>query len=99
MKKEHSDQIILKAIQVFGVKSQFEKADEECIELSLAIKRFLSKRPNAMDNLIEEIADAEIMIDQLKIMIEKNAEIELMKEFKLLRLEKKLNEINYEMHE
>lgn len=59
-------QVLLDAIKTLGVRSQFTKALEELTELNLAILHCMDGRDN-YDNLLEEIVDAEIMIDQLKI--------------------------------
>ena len=59
-----------KAIEKFGKSGQFDMAQEEATELALAIRRYNRLGHDAgIDNLLEEIADTEIMIEQLKLML------------------------------
>lgn len=62
-------------------------AMEECSELIQAISKYLRGRET---NLEEEIADVEIMLEQLKIMCNES-QVEVIKESKLNRLEQRLN--------
>ena len=98
MKKEKREELYQKAIEKWGVVSQIEMLNEESIELALAVRKFLrnNKIPeyeftNAT-NLIEEMADVEIMMEQLCYIYPsfKN-QIQEVKDFKLQRLEKKIN--------
>lgn len=98
MKKEKREELYQKAIEKWGVKAQIEMLNEESIELALAVRKFLrnNKIPeyeftNAT-NLIEEMADVEIMMEQLCYIYPsfKN-QIQEVKDFKLQRLEKRIN--------
>ena len=56
-----------KVIEKYGVEHQSRQAMEECAELIQAINKILRyPTPAARAHLIEEIADVEIMIEQLK---------------------------------
>ena len=57
-------EILTAAIRTFGEKSQEGVAVEECAELIQAISHKHRGREN---NIAEEIADVEIMLEQLKI--------------------------------
>lgn len=94
-------QLYKKAIVRFGVKSRLGKALEEFCEASAAITRFLS-RPEGhssgqiRDSLFEELADASIMVEQLKVLFADQTDtrgrsIAQIQEEKLARLEKLMN--------
>lgn len=59
-------------IEFYGKEAQARQAMEECAELIQAINKRLRYPDNdkALDGLYEEIADVEIMIDQLRIMFD-----------------------------
>ena len=65
-------QVFTKAIHTFGINEQYMKAIEEASEFIRALSRFsTSKTPEIghgdFENLIEEMADLEIMLDQVQI--------------------------------
>ena len=63
------NEIYKKAIETYGEREQSAVAMEECGELIRAINKYHRKDSNEnRKNLIEEIADVQIMIEQLKIM-------------------------------
>ena len=98
MKKEKREELYQKAIEKWGVVSQIEMLNEESIELALAVRKFLRNNKNPeyeftnATNLIEEIVDVEIMMEQLCYIYPsfKN-QIQEVKDFKLQRLEKRIN--------
>ena len=57
-------EILTAAIRTFGEKAQEDVAIEECSELIQAISH---KHRGREHNIAEEIADVEIMLEQLKI--------------------------------
>lgn len=93
--------ILDKAIEKYG-ELQLVKASEECCELAQALNKYYCMRQadgefNPMaslglkTNIIEEIADVEIMIEQVKRLLAiKNRDVELIKEDKIERLGEKL---------
>jgi len=97
-----SENLYQRAIDVFGKEVQMDMCEEELAELILALKKFkrdktLSKH-KSIDNLLEEIADVEIMLRQLKILLPRcyylfNVEmgIEENKTYKLERLKERLD--------
>ena len=76
-----------KAIERFGATQQEIVAIEECSELIQAITH---KHRGRKHNLAEEIADVEIMLEQLKIINGCPLTVEAIKYLKLERLRKRL---------
>ena len=60
------DPIYELAIETFGIPSRIEKSVEEAIELTSALEE-RRKNKNTVFDLVDEIADVEIMIAQLRI--------------------------------
>lgn len=84
------ENILYKTIKFYGEDSQYSQAQEELAELIVAISK-VKRGFNARENLVEEIADVEIMLEQLKIMLQIEAtEIDSIKDMKLLRLAKRM---------
>lgn len=86
----------LKLIQIanyYGKETQLRQAQEELFELGLAISKSL-KTGEITDNLIEEIADVENMIEQIKLFmndVHLNV-LELKKEAKIIRQLERIEE-------
>lgn len=82
--------IIDKAIHTWGEDAQLNCAVEELAELIQAITKHKRGYDN-YENIVEEIADVRIMIEQLiKICDIKEQEIQEVEEYKLKRLQKRL---------
>jgi len=88
-----------KAIKKWGQYAQMDIMAEECAELIKAVMK-LRGYPNrqiVVDDLLEEMADVEIMLEQLKIIFNykySNDAVDMFKDTKrrkLERLEKQLN--------
>ena len=73
------------AVEEFGKKAQVLKLVEECGELITACMHMLSCRPDAILNLVEEIADVEIMCTQMRTIVG-DAGVDAAKKYKLDRL-------------
>lgn len=87
MSSVEKERIYYKARQKWGREAQRDMVIEECAELIKAIckkKRFPNQK-EIQDNLVEEIADVEIMLEQLKLDI-CDSKFDLIKEEKLSRL-------------
>ena len=80
-------QILNEAIFVFGERKQELKAIEELGELIVAISHKYFDREH---NIPEEIADVEIMLEQLKIINNCASEVEEIRKAKVERLEDKI---------
>lgn len=91
------DRIMRQAIETYGVQAQCDVAIEEMSEPTKAIMKIrrvandYEKTQSALDNLLEEIADVDIMIDQLKIMWGPK-QVEEYRHYKLERLERRLKD-------
>lgn len=86
-----SDKVILhNAIDFYGSSVQELKAIEELSELIRAIARartcYVEERDTALENLAEEMADVEIMLEQLKIINNNRDKIKTWRSIKLGRL-------------
>ena len=82
--------ILTAAIKVFGEKPQEEVAIEEMAELIQAISH---KHRGRKNNIAEEIADVEIMIEQLKVINGCTDDVQKIRNEKVIRLyEKVFNE-------
>lgn len=82
-----STKLYKKVIQAYGKSAQMIVAMEECSELIQAISKKLRGRET---NVEEEIADVEIMLEQLRLMSDSSL-VDKIKEEKLQRLEQRLN--------
>lgn len=81
------NQIYTMAIRVYGEYHQECLAIEECAELIQAINHKHRGRDN---NIAEEIADVEIMLEQLKIINDCQKEVEKIHKQKIERLYQKV---------
>jgi hypothetical protein len=62
---------------------------EECAELIVAANKWRRQEPGAIDAAIEELADVEIMCDQMRLVLDER-KIAAVKETKLRRLAERL---------
>lgn len=84
------ERIIERAIKKYGTDSQLNVAIEELSELTKEICKHKRNSSNR-ERIIEEIADVEIMLEQLKLIFEiTEQEIGLQRYMKLKRLKIKL---------
>ena len=81
--------VYIEAIKKYGEQAQEGVAQEECAELIQAISK---KHRGKKHNIAEEIADVEIMLEQLKIINDCFCDVESIKQEKVSRLEKRLQE-------
>ena len=100
MELKERNEAYLKAIKKWGVKAQLEMAQEEATELALAIRKQIRKNDDvSFSNLVEEIADVEIMIEQITLMhndLGFRQMVDSQKSFKIKRLLKRLDEGSFE---
>ena len=93
-----SKEILQKAINTYGLENQMIKTVEEFSELSQALCKSLIRLNytkekislESVDNIFEEMADVEIMLEQCKIMFQCDKEVNKWKQKKIERLEKRL---------
>lgn len=81
--------VYIEAIKKYGEQAQEGVAQEECAELIQAISK---KHRGKKHNIAEEIADVEIMLEQIKIINDCFCDVENIKQEKVARLEKRLEE-------
>lgn len=86
--------ILLEAINTFGLDSQRMMMIEEMSELTKAISKFyrakdIEEEAAAVESIKEEIADVQIVLDQMKIIFGDTVANE---NYKLRRLEKRISE-------
>ena len=79
----NENEILTAAIKTFGEKHQERVAIEECAELITAISH---KHRGREHNIAEEIADVEIMLEQLKIINNCSEEVAKIHKQKIERL-------------
>lgn len=83
--------ILTEAIQKFGKRIQFVVAIEELSELTKELTKNLRGADN-VGSIVEEIADVEIVLDQLKLMLFAFDAVRNVRDFKLKRLEERIME-------
>lgn len=91
------EEVYQQAILKWGSRSQLEMAQEEATELALAIRKYIRNDDDAsFAKMIDEIADVEIMIEQIEFLHGESANmrgmIDHQKEYKIQRLHKRLNQ-------
>lgn len=81
-----------KILKKFGKKRQWLKLSEEMIELLKSIIAYECRYESDTSNIIEEIADVEIMLDQMKRAYKiKCKDIKRIKKFKIKRTHRRYN--------
>ena len=75
----------------WGIKAQLDVAIEELSELIKEICKFKRGFENR-EHLAEEVADVEIMCEQLRFIFDFDDEVDNFKNLKLKRLEERLND-------
>ena len=84
-------QILYDAISTYGTDAQKIMAMEEMSELIKELSKNIRGNKNRI-NIAEEIADVEIMLEQMKIIFDISAETVRWKAYKMARLEERLND-------
>ena len=83
------------AIATYGKENQLIVAIEELSELQKELCKALRNKAN-IEHIVEEMADVDIIFNQLKIIFEIGEnEIEANKRYKLNRLRDRINKCNY----
>lgn len=94
MTEERRTAIMKRAIDTYGQSAQLDLVVEEMAELTKAISKLRRARPGpefraTVENIVEETADVQIMIDQLRMILA--FDTTLAEEEKLQRLAGRLN--------
>jgi hypothetical protein len=85
---EYEREIMLDVMSKSNDKYQVAVAIEEMAELTFALVKHYFRESERIDRLIEEIADVEVMLHQLKIVIEREIGREVYDEVAAVRLGK-----------
>ena len=86
--KPENTRTIHRVISVFGAQNQKMQALEELMELQSALFENVHRETDNRKNIVEEVADVEIMLAQIKEIFDiKPKEIEEIQEYKLRRLD------------
>jgi NTP pyrophosphatase (non-canonical NTP hydrolase) len=90
--QETRNQLYKKAIEKWGQRAQLEMLQEEATELSLAARKFIRNQgQEKFEDLCSEIADVQIMIEQVFFMFpEAREKANKVKLQKLERLQKRI---------
>lgn len=88
-----SEDIYKSAIDKFGENAQIRMCFEEMSELQKELCKYLRQKGN-YEHTCEELADVEIMLEQLKLMFNCQNKVQQYKEQKLHRLKLLLQEDN-----
>ena len=92
MNKNDEDKILIQALSTYGVQAQEMMLFEECGELINAVAKTHRNRANAAD-VVTELADVSIIISQMAMYYGEDL-FQKEREYKLLRLQSRLNEGN-----
>lgn len=84
----NDEETLRAALRRYGFEPQLSMLTEECGELVAAVNRWRRGREGAFPSLLEEIADVEILIDQMRLVY--GAEIDAARARKLARLRERL---------
>mgnify|MGYP006928563923 FL=1 len=87
MQQSRINQIYKQVVCTFGQNVQIIVAIEELSELSKELTKTIRNKMNP-EGLAEEMADVEIMLEQLKLMFANEQNVKNWKTFKVQRLEK-----------
>ena len=98
MHPELREKLFKRVVEKWGIKEQLGMVTEEALELALAARKLQRViNEERFDHLMEEIADVEILIEQVKIIFPNGVPvIEEHKVNKLIRLEKRLDNNSFE---
>lgn len=83
-----------RALKTWGKEAQMLQVIEEMSELTKEILKNINRGKNNVSEIIEETADVEIMLRQLKVCYGIDKQVEAYKKGKLQKIEKRLDEWN-----
>jgi NTP pyrophosphatase (non-canonical NTP hydrolase) len=90
MTKEEAKELYQNVVETVGNAAQIEMVIEECSELIHALQKFKRASNDAsIENVCDELADVEIMIEQMRCVFNSDT-IEERKDYKLHRLAQRL---------
>lgn len=83
-------EIIQNAIRLFGEKNQLIVAIEELSELQKSLCKRLRGDEENLEQIAEEVADVQIMLEQIVPLLRIGADVEVFREYKLHRLQNRI---------
>lgn len=89
--REWMTAVCQRAVDAWGKQSQLVICMEETAELTKELSKNLRGQDNDL-GIAEEIADVEIMLEQLKLIFDIRPDVENMKNEKLIRLDRRIKE-------
>ncbi len=94
-----NEETLKKAINAWGVNAQIKMMREECLELSVEISKFFDRdnTPERFERVIDEIADVTIMSRQMALLPGIEEKIQKRVDFKIARLERRIEDKNYKL--
>ena len=90
MTTQEEVEIIKEAVDTFGFNNQRRILQEECAELIVAASHYDRGRPGAYEDFVEELADVDIMINQMIYAL--SANVDEWKKKKLARLKERVEQ-------
>jgi hypothetical protein len=81
-----------RAVKLWGKNPQLLQCVEEMSELTKEIMKYVNRKQNNVTEIIEEVADVEIMLSQLKYCLSIEKEVEAYKTGKVVKISEKLDE-------
>jgi hypothetical protein len=90
MQGKELDQLYKDCVDFWGIERQIRMMQEECAELVIAGSHYLRGRKTGLEDLIEELADAQLMINQIKTFVGKE-NVKHMMDIKSDYIKKKLD--------
>lgn len=87
----HDNEICRAALEAFGAEAQMVMAIEEMSELTKELCKHRRGRDN-VEAIAEEIADVEIMLQQMVILFDCAGQVETFRRYKLERLAERIKE-------
>lgn len=91
MNARKEENILLQAIVEYGAEAQTDMMIEEMSELTKALLKHRRKESEkTLYNILEEIADVQIMLDQMKLIHDDGKATDKYRDVKLLRLAARL---------
>lgn len=88
--------IYQRTLKIWSDEHQILQSVEEMSELIKAILKNINRKQNNIAEIIEETADVEIMLEQLKCCYHIKEEVETYKKEKLKKIEKRLDNLEDE---
>lgn len=92
MINEKQEEILKKAINTWGERAQILMVLEEMSELQKEILKYINRGQNNIDGIIEETADVEITLEQLKYIFNIHKQVEKCKDVKIEKIKSRLKD-------